>query len=334
MGIKKSLKAVMMCLTIGALMVGCGSSEGTVKEDATVEIQTIKIGITQIVEHPALDAARDGFIEGLNEAGFEGKVEYIAKNAQGDMATAQIIAQEFVDSKVDMIYAIATPTAQAAFNATKEIPIMISAVTDPVAAGLTNSVEEPGTNVSGTSDEAPMGLQLQLLSDLGIDAQTIGFIYNTSEKNSEVQLEMLKIEAEKLGMEVDAMGITSLTEIEQGLDVLLDKVDVLYTPADNMIASGIHLVANKALNKMVPVIGAEGAHVEGGALVTCGVDYFNLGKQTGAMAALVLEGEDVSKLKVQKAMDPEVIINIKTADALGIKPSEEILESSKIVGVE
>ncbi len=319
------IKLGLVCLSTVLLMSACTS--GGEKEEA------IKIGVTQIVEHPALDAAREGFVEGLKSEGFE-NVEYINKNAQGDMATAQLIAGGFVDDQVDMIYAIATPTAQAALNATTEIPIMISAVTDPVAAGLVNSYEKPGTNVSGTSDEAPIDLQLELLKDLGVDAKTIGFLYSTSEKNSEVQLEMLKVEASKVGMEVEALGVTSLTEIEQGLDVLLDKVDVLYTPTDNMVASAIQLVTTKALNKSVPVLGAEVAHVEGGALATCGVDYFELGRQTGLMAAQVLNGQDVSSLAIQKAQNPEITINKGTADALGLTISEELAGRSNILGDE
>lgn len=308
-----------------------GEGEKTAVESTTEET-TFKIGVTQIVEHPALDAAREGFIEALGEAGYTDNVEFVLKNAQGDMPTAQIIAQSFVDEKVDMIYAIATPTAQAALNATKDIPIMISAVTDPVAAGLVESNDLPNTNVSGTSDEAPIDLQLNLLEELGIEAQTIGFIYNTSEKNSEVQLQILQVEAEKLGMTVEALGITSLTELEQGLDVLLEKVDVLYTPTDNMIASGIHMVTNKALNKQKPVIGAESAHVEAGALVTCGVDYFALGRQTGMMAVKVLEGEDISKMPVEKALSPEITLNAETAAALGLVVDDKFMEKSNIVG--
>lgn len=329
---KKIMKIGAMCMTAVLLMSACSSKRAV--ENTPVQDEVLTIGVTQIVEHPALDAAREGFVEGLNSEGFDGKIEFINKNAQGDMATAQLIAGGFVDDKVDMIYAIATPTAQAAFNATSEIPIMISAVTDPVAAGLVKTNEVPGTNVSGTSDEAPIDLQLQLLKDLGVDAKTIGFIYSTSEKNSEVQLEMLKVEASKIGIEVEAMGITSLTEIEQGLDVLLEKVDALYTPTDNMVASAIQLVTSKALNKSVPVLGAEVAHVEGGALATCGVDYFELGRQTGLMAAKVLNGEDISSLAVQKAQNPEITINKATADALGLTISEELAGRSSQVGAE
>lgn len=327
---KKMMKICIILMATMLLLSACSTKASGVESS---EDKMIKIGITQIVEHPALDAAREGFINGLNSQGFEGKIEFINRNAQGDMTTAQLIAGEFVDQNVDMIYAIATPTAQAALNATSEIPIMISAVTDPVAAGLVESNEIPGKNVSGTSDEAPIALQLELLRDLNINAKTIGFLYSSSEKNSEVQLEMLKVEAEKVGIKVEALGITSITEIEQSLDILLDKVDVLYTPTDNMVASSIQLVTHKALNKSVPVLGAEVAHVEGGALVTCGVDYFELGKQTGIMAAKVLNGEDISTLSIQKSNSTTITINKETADALGLTISEELKARSNVIGV-
>ena len=331
MKMKKWMTLGAICLTAVMVLSGCGSSDSgeaaaaEAAETSAAEVteettETFKIGVTQIVEHPALDGAREGFKAGLAEAGIE-NIEFVEENAQGDMATAQMIAQGFVDSKVDMIYAIATPTAQAAYNATKDIPIMISAVTDPVAAGLAESMEASNTNVSGTSDEAPVNLQLELLTDLGLTPKTIGFIYNTSEKNSEVQLEVVTKEAEKLGWNVEPLGITSLTEMEQGLDVLLDKVDILYAPTDNMVASAIQLVSSKAIAKGVPVLGAEPALVEGGALATCGVDYFELGRQTGLMAAKVLDGEDVSTLPLQKALNPEIVVNEETAKALNIDVS-------------
>lgn len=310
MKIKKCLLLGMLCLTSLMVLTGCKSRDrGT--------FETVKIGVTQIVEHPALDNAREGFKAGLKEAGIE-NVEFIEENAQGDMATAQVIAQGFVESNVDMIYAIATPTAQAAYNASKDIPIMISAVTDPVAAGLVENMETPSTNVSGTSDEAPVNLQLELLADLNLSPKVVGFIYNTSEKNSEVQLEVVTREAKRLGMTVEALGVTSLTEMEQGLDVLLAKVDVLYAPTDNMVASAIQLVSDKAIAKGIPVLAAEPSLVEGGALVTCGVEYFELGRQTGLMAAKVLRGQDISTMPLEKALNPEIVANKETAKALNI----------------
>lgn len=327
-------KLGVICVSAVMLLAGCSSNAEESQGSEKSGKEDLVIGVTQVVEHQALDAAREGFVEGLKESGFDNNIKFINKNAQGDMATAQIIAQGFADDKVDMIYAIATPTAQAAFNVTKEIPILISAVTDPVSAGLVDSIENPGGNVSGTSDAAPIDLQFNLLQQLNIETETIGFIYNTSEKNSEVQLELVKQEAKKRGLKVEALGITSITEIEQGLDVLLDKIDVLYTPTDNMVASAIHLVANKAINKKVPILAGEPQHVEGGALITCGVDYFMLGKQTGLMAAKVLNGEDISKLPIERAENPKVTINIKTAEKLGIPIDNELSNSSILVGVE
>ena len=348
MAFKKLRKWSAICLATALLLSGCASTpketttqntgddtahEASATEGSQKESQEdYTIGVMQIVEHPALDAAREGFIEALDEAGFKGNVVFDNKNAQGDMPTAQIIAQSFVDNKVDMIYAIATPTAQAAVNATSDIPIIISAVTDPVAAGLVQSFETPGTNVSGTCDEAPIDLQLQLIDQLGIKGTTIGFIYNTSEKNSEIQLEMIKVEAEKLGMNVVASGITSITEMEQALDVLLDKVDILYTPTDNMVTSAKELVVNKALNKNVPLLAAEPGMVEAGGLVTCGVDYYVLGKQSGAIAAKVLNGVDISTIPVEKATNPEVTINLSTAKTLGIEINDDFIENSNVVG--
>ena len=330
------MNKLMILVTIFLLgvmaLAGCGEREVVTSGQEVVEKDTYTIGITQIVEHPALDAAREGFIEGIRESGFDGNVEFINENAQGDMATAQIIAQSFVEKNVDMIYAIATPTAQAAYNATKEIPIVISAVTDPVAAGLVESLDCPNSNVSGTSDKAPINLQLALLEQLNIKVETIGFIYNTSEKNSEVQLSILEEEANALGWSVKALGITSLTEIEQGVDVLLEEVDVLYTPTDNMVASGIQMISNKAIQKNVPILAGEPAHVDGGALATCGVDYFNLGRQTGAMAAKVLNGEDISKLPIGIAENPEIVINTETAKSLGIDISAAFFENVRLVG--
>lgn len=299
------------------------------KKDDSVEFT---IGITQIVEHSALDLTREGFIAGLKEAGFSENVKFIIENAQGDMATAQLIAQNFVDEDVDMIFAIATPTAQAAFNATKDIPIMISAVTDPLEAGLVKSLNKPGTNVSGTSDKAPIGMQIDLLTELNINAKTIGFLYNTSEKNSEVQLTSLEAEADKRGIKIISIGITSVTEIEPSLDILLQQIDVLYTPTDNIIATSIQLIAEKALAKNIPVLAAEPELVKAGALITFGVDYFDLGKQTGLMAAKVLNGEDISKMPIEISTNPQVVINIKTAKQLGIEISEELKTRSLLVG--
>lgn len=317
----KKMKFLSVGIIIMILMMGI---VGCQKE----EISKTKIGIIQIVEHPALDDAREGF-----KAKFEDEsVVFFEENAQGDIANAQMIVEKFKEEKVDLIYAIATPVAQAAYNSTKEIPIIISAVTDPLDAGLIKSWEEPSTNVSGTSDIAPIQKQIELISKMGIKGKKIGFIYNSSESNSEVQLRILIEEAGKLGYEVETKSITTLSELEQTLQILLENVDMLYTPTDNLIASGMSLIVNKSNKKKIPIIGGEQAHVEAGALYTCGVDYKNLGGLSGEMAKKVLAGEDISEMKIEKSRNPKLVINLKTLELLDLIVDDEIKSSAELIG--
>ncbi len=317
-------KVKWVMVAVAVVLIG---SVWALRATRTEEVTTI--GILQFIEHPALDAAKEGFVEALEASDVKGDVVFLEKNAQGDMATAQMIAASFESKGVDLIYAIATPAAQAAYNATDTIPILISAVTDPQAAGLVTSNERPETNVTGTSDAAPLKEQLALLETLVPKAKRIGFLYNTGEQNATVQLEQLKAAT---ALEVVPMGVTSLTELEQGLEQLLTKVDVLYTPADNLVASGIHLIADRALKQGVPILGAEPAHVEAGALATVGVDYRALGRQTGAMALRILDGTPVATTPVETADAPQTVINLDTAEALGITVPDALSESRFLGG--
>lgn len=296
-------------------VVACGK-----KEEAK-----INIGITQIVEHPALDAAKDGFVEVIMASEFADKVVFDSKSAQGDMSIAQNIAQGFVQDKKDMILAIATPTAQASYNATKEIPILITAVTDPVAAGLT------GENISGTSDATPIEKQFELMKRLLPDVKRVGIIYNIGEQNSEIQVANAQNIAGKFGVEVEVVGVSNVNEVAQGLDTLLVKVDVLYTPADNLVASAMPLIVDKANSAGKAIIGAEKAHVEAGALGTEGIDYHKLGKQTGEIALEVLRGKDIGSFEVKTLEDTELIINSSSADKLGIEVPSDIIEKAKVI---
>lgn len=314
--LKRLWKSILVLLVLLAI-TGCKGQD-----------DKITIGIVQIVEHSALDSAREGF-----KSTFENKdIVFLEENAQGDIATAQLIVEGFKEKKVDLIYAIATPVAQAAYNTTKEIPIIISAVTDPLEAGLIESWEIPNTNVSGTSDMAPIKEQLELIKKIGIKGNTIGFIYNSSESNSEVQLKKLKIEAENIGYDIISKSITNLSELEQTLDLLLDETDMIYTPTDNLVASGINLITEKAKNKNKPIIGAEKAHVESGALYTCGVDYIELGKLSGNMANKVLAGEDISKMSIKIADNPEIVINKKVLENLNLEIDKSIEDSVTWIG--
>ena len=328
---KKNVKKRMVALVVaGLFLVGCSSapaSEGAKKEN------TIQIGITQIVEHPALDAARNGFVDALESKGFKDgeKVEIEFQNAQGDMTTTQTIAQKFVSEKKDMILAIATPSAQSAFNATKEIPIIVTAVTDPVAAGLVKTMEKPDTNVTGTSDAAPIDKQFKLLKRLIPDAKKVGILYNTSETNSEIQIKRAKKIAKEFDIEIITSGVTSVNEIPQSLQSIIGKIDVLYVPTDNMIASAMPLVSAKCTEENIPIIGAEKAHVENGALATEGIDYYKLGFQTGITAVEVLNGKEPKDLPITTLKNTQLVINEEVAKKLKIEIPKEIKENAQLI---
>jgi putative ABC transport system substrate-binding protein len=297
------------------ILVGCGKKERG----------KIKIGITQIIEHPALDAAKEGFLEALKANGYEERMDVDVQNAQGDFGTAQNIANLFVQDKKDIILAISTPSSQAVFNATKEIPILITAVTDPVSAGLV------GDNITGTSDAAPVDKQMEIIKKLLPNAKKVGIIYNTSEQNSQVLVQMAKEEAKKHDLVVVEAGITSINEMTPALDSLLPKVDVLYTPTDNLVVSATPLVVKKANDMDVPVVGCIKEQVEQGALVTETIDYYRLGYQTGEMAIKVLNGEKPSSIPVETLKDTRLIINKKAAEKYGIDLNSKVLKEAEVL---
>src|SRR5690606_1264247 len=242
----------------------------------------LRVGITQIVEHPALDAARQGFIERMAELGYREGVDvvYDIHSAQGDTGTAMTIAQKFAADRVDLVLAIATPTAQAAAQVIRDIPILITAVTDPVSAELVESIERPGTNVTGTSDLTPVRAQLELLKLLAPSARRVGVIYNSGEVNSVVQVELARRAAADLGLEiVEAIAVNS-SEVLQAAQSLVGRVDALYVPTDNTVVSAIEAVVLVAERARLPLISGEDLSVEQGALATVGLDYKQLGRQT------------------------------------------------------
>ncbi len=302
----------MLVILMGILMIACG------KED-----ETIKIGVSQIIEHPALDNTVVGFKRALADGGY-GDAQIEVQNAQGDFATAQTIGASYAREK-DMILAVSTPSAQAAYNATKEKPILITAVTDPVSAGLV------GDNISGTSDASPVDRQMELIVNLLPDAEKVGVIYNTSEQNSQILVEQMKLEAEKIGLQVVERGVTSINEIALALDSLLGQVDVLYTPTDNLVVSSTPLVLEKAEERGVPVVGSIEEQVAQGALATETIDYEKLGYQTGEMAVRILKGEAIKGMPVETLKDTKLIINRKTAEKFGIDLKDETLGEATII---
>ena len=309
------------------LLLGCSNGNSLSQENM------VNIGISQIASHPALDLAREGFIEALNSKGFkEGEnLNLEIQNAEGDIATSQMISSSFISNSKDLIFAIGTPAAQSAFNSTQDIPIITTAVTDAVEAGLVKSKDKSGTNVAGTSDAVPIDKQLKLIQEIVKDVKIIGVLYNTSEVNSEIQINNLKELAEASQIEVIAKGVTSVNDISQALDSILDKIDVLYTPADNMVASSMAIIASKALEKNIPVVGAEEAHVKGGALITEGINYKKLGFEAGLMAVEVLEGKDIRELSIKTLEETELVINEDTHQKLSINIDADIMERAELI---
>jgi len=292
-----------------------------------------QVGLTQIVEHPALDATRQGIIDGLKEAGFEdGKqIKIDFQSAQGEQPIAQIIAQQFVADKKDLIIAIATPSAQAAVTATNEIPIVFSAVTDPVSAGLVASNENGEGNVTGTSDALPVDQQLALFEKLGIKVENLGIIYNAGEANSVASLEQAKAAAQELGMNVVEVTASNASEVQQAAQSLVGRVDGLYLMTDNTLAQAVQSVLAVANQNKIPTVSAVESYVEQGALVTLGLDYYKLGLETGKIAAEILNGKAPAEIPVFFMTDLSLVINAETAEELGLEIPEDVLKEAKLI---
>lgn len=311
---KMVMTLLLTGLISGALLTGCGSR-------AAGENKKKKIGISQIVEYSALDENRKGFIKALSDNGYKDgeNIEIDYQNAQGDMPVAQTIAQNLVGKKMDLIFTISTSSSQAAYNATKNIPIIISSVTDPVAAGLIKSLEKPGTNVTGTSDYIPIKKQLELFKLFAPKAKKIGVIYNSSEINSEVQIKELKDNASKDGYEIIQVGVTNTNEVGPAISNLVGKIDLLYVPTDQLVVSCMPIISKTAIEKKIPIIASEKGSVEQGALATQGINYYKLGYRAGEMAVKVLKGEKTSNIPVEIMNETEIIVNENTLKALSLE---------------
>lgn len=317
----------LMALAVAGIMLLAGCSNGGSTAEVGSDTDQFKVGILQLAEHPALDDARRGFEDGLEELGVNVDIAY--QNAQGDIPNTVSISQKFVKDEMDLIFAIATPAAQSAKQATSEIPIVFSAVTDPVLAGLVESNEKPGGNVTGTSDGTPIDKQLQLFKDLDDSIKNIGIIYNTSEPNSQVQVDIAKEFASPMGLEIVELGVSTISDIPQAVDSIKGKVDAIYTITDNMVASAINVVAEKALaNKMITVA-AEGSHLEGGILITDGISYYELGKQSARMAKEILvDGLAPAEIPTEVAENTSKVYNEETLKALGLDINNEVFKDA------
>ena len=319
----KKLTALLLTLVMALSLTACGGNEANSGGE-----EKIKIGVLQQLEHVALDQAREGFIQALADNGFKDgeNIALDIQNAQADQSNLQTMADRLVSEENDIILAIATGAAQTVAGKTKDIPILITAVTDPVDAGLVNSMENPGTNVSGTSDASPMAEQIDLMLQLSSDVKTVGVLYTSSEDNSVLQVSQLKPILAAKNLEIVEQTVTNSNDVQQATQSLVNKCDAIYIPTDNVLASSIALVASVANDAKVPVIVGESGMVTGGGFATIGIDYFNLGYQTGEMAVRILNGEDVSTMKVETQKDFAYTINGDVAEILGITIPDNLQE--------
>lgn len=284
--------------------------------------EVIQIGILQYVEHDSLSQNRQGFIDGLEEAGYvDGEnIEINYLNAAADTANLQTMSETLANQS-DYLFAIATPAAQSLANVEKEKPVYFSSVSDAVGAGLVESLEAPGGNLTGTVDAGPIAEQAQLLQAVVPDAQTIGLIYNSGEANSVSEASLAKEALEGLGLEVVEGTVTSTNDIAQVLESLVDEVDALFTVTDNTIASAMALVGEIAVEADLALIGGSKDMILENGLATYGLDYYELGKQTARMVVRQIEeGLETSEIPVERAEYLELVINESNAEALGIDP--------------
>lgn len=314
-----SLISVVMVLIIALpMMSGCGTSK-------------IKIGITQIVTHPALDANREGFVDQMAAEGFiQGEnVEYDYRNAGGDMTVAASIAQKFVTDDVDLIMAISTPSAQACVRAAEDtdIKIVFGSVTDPVAAGLVDSWENPGGNVTGISDWADVGTQIQLVVDIVPGVKKLGVIYNAGEVNSKVQVDDLKRVAPGLNItEIVEAPAAATADVQAAAQSLVGRVDAIWVPTDNTVVSAFEAVVGVCEEYDIPLFAADIDTVKRGAIGCPGIDYYQLGKECGQVAARILRGENPADIPVKKVDMTGLLLNPAAAERMGVTIPQSVLD--------
>lgn len=309
--------AVLLALT------GCAGPEpGSADSQPSAGTNDVlTIGISQFVQHPALDAATAGFKQSFLDAGYIAgdTVVFDEHNANAEVATAATIAQGFgTDAAIDLAIGVGTQSTQAMVQTVTEIPVLFAAVTDPVAADVVETVERPGGNVTGVSDMNPVADQIALIAEILPDASSVGIVYGSGEVNSEVQVDLAKAAAKQHGLTIVEATATNVSEIPQAAASLGD-VDAIYVPTDNLVVSALATVIGYAEDHGITVVGADSTHVEGGAVATVGINYEKLGIQAGEMALRILEdGADPASTPVEYLSELELVVNLDAAKRMGV----------------
>jgi len=295
------------------------------------EIKTV--AVTAIVEHPALDAARNGIRDELAAAGYEEghNLDLLFESAQGNPAIAAQIARKFVGDAPDVIVPISTPSAQAVVGATKDIPVVFTAVTDPVGARLVTNLERPGGNVTGMSDRSPIGLHLDLIRAIAPAARRLGVIYSPGEANSVSLLELIRKEAPARGLEIVEAAAPRAADVLPAAQRLVGNVDAVYVPTDNTVVTALEAVVRVGTDHQLPVFAGDTASVPRGAIAALGFNYYDLGRQTGKIVVRVLEGAKPGDIPVEGVRITELYLNPGAAEAMGVTIPPEMLERARFV---
>jgi putative tryptophan/tyrosine transport system substrate-binding protein len=291
------------------------------------------VAVTAIVEHPALDAARDGIKAELEAAGYaEGKnLTFVYESAQGNPATAAQIARKLVGERPDVIVPISTPSAQAVVGATEDIPVVFTAVTDPVGAKLVQDAQHPGGNVTGMSDLSPIGAHLDLVKEITPDAKTLGVIYNPGEANSVTLLELLKEEAPARGLAIREAAAPKSADVLAAAQSLVGDVDAIYVPTDNTVVTALEAIVRVGEQNKLPVYAGDTDSVPRGAIAALGFNYFDVGRQTGRIVLRVLKGEKPGDIPVEGVRITELFVNPAAAERMGVAIPEAVAERAKTV---
>ena len=305
----------------------------TLMISSALQAKPIYVATTAIVEHPALDAVRDGIKQTLNDNGYSGdNLKFTYESAQGKPEIAAQIARKMVGDNPDIIVAIATPSAQATVATNSSIPVVFSAVTDPVAAKLVPTLEKPGGNVTGLSDMANVKEHLELIKEFVPNLKAVGIPYNPGETNAISMLAAIKVEAEKMGIKIVEAAAPKSSDVMIAAKQLVGKVDAIYCPIDNTIISAVESVVKVGIDAQIPVFAGDTDTVARGAVAAVGYDYFDLGRQTGDIVVRILKGEKPGSIDVKMAKGTNLFVNPKMAKKMGIKIPEAVLSrATKII---
>ena len=294
---------------------------------------TRTVAVTAIVEHPALDAARDGIKEALKAGGYEEgrNLRFLYESAQGNPATAAQIARKFVGERPDVIVPISTPSAQAVVSATKDIAVVFTAVTDPVAAKLVADPAHPGGNVTGMTDLSPIGRHLDLILEITPSVKTLGVVYNPGEANSVVLVELLKREAPARGITVREVAAPRSADVLPAAQSLVGNVDAVYVPTDNTVVTALEAIVKIGVQNRLPVYAGDTDSVPRGALAALGFNYADVGRQTGRIVLEVLGGKKPGEIAVQGVEITELHLNLGSAQAMGVTMPDAVVKRAKKV---